>query len=149
MQNDTILKTCLNLFRFNMIRIVTIHMILKHVLKMFKQTCLNLFRFNMIQIVTIHTILKHFWTCWNMSKLVQIQYDIYCYNSYDSQTCLHLFRINMIWIDRILKHVKTGNQNMMKYSNIWANGTQNVCKSDSLDRFEQVERSKNILDFSI
>ena len=93
----------------------------------------------MIQIATIHANFKHVWTCWNMSKLVQIQYDIYCYNSYDSQTCLNLFRINMmqytirfdaiqfqtclnlfrinmIWIDTILKHVKTWNQNMTKYS---------------------------------
>ena len=107
------------------------------------QTCLNLFRFNMIWIVTIHVILKHVWTCWNMSKLVQIQHDMNCYNSYDSQTCLNLFRINMIRIDTILKHVKTWNQNMMKYSNIWANGTKNVWRqSDSLDRCEQVERSK-------
>ena len=28
-----------------------------------------------VTIVTIHTILKHVWTCLNMSKLVQIQYD--------------------------------------------------------------------------
>ena len=78
-----------------------------------------------------------------MSKLVQIQYDMNCYNSYDSQTCLNLFRINMIRIDTILKHVKTWNQNMMKYSNIWANGTKNVWRqSDSLDRCEQVEGSK-------
>ena len=32
----------------------------------------------------------------------------------------------MIWIDTIFKHVKTWNQNMMKYSNIWANGTKKV-----------------------
>ena len=43
------------------------------------QTCLNLFRFNMIRIVTIHTILKHVWTCWNMSKIVQVQYDMNWY----------------------------------------------------------------------
>ena len=42
------------------------------------QNCLNLFRFNMIWIVTI---LKHFWTCWNMSKLVQIQNYTNCYDS--------------------------------------------------------------------
>ena len=109
------------------------------------QTCLNLFRFNMIQIVTIHAILKHVWTCWNMSKLVQIQYDMNCYNSYDSQTCLNLFRINMIRIDMILKHVKTWNQNMTKYSKIWANGRWNVWwQSYSLDRCEQVERSKTL-----
>ena len=53
----------------------------------------------------------------------------------------------MIWIDTILKHVKTWNQNMTKYSKIWANGTKkrqkvNKPKSCSLDRFEQVERSK-------
>ena len=45
------------------------------------QTCLKLFRFNMIWIVTIHKILKHVWTCSNMSKLVQIKYDTNCYNS--------------------------------------------------------------------
>ena len=51
----------------------------------------------------------------------------------------------MIWIDTILKHVKTWNQNMMKYSNIWANGTKNVWRqSNSLDRCEQVERSKMV-----
>ena len=44
-------------------------------------TCSNMFRFNMIQIVTIHAILKYVWTCWNMSKLVQIQYDMNCYDS--------------------------------------------------------------------
>ena len=38
-------------------------------------------------------------------------------------TCSNLFRFNMIRIDTILKHVKPWNQNMMKYSNIWANGT--------------------------
>ena len=103
-------QTCLNLFRFNMMRIVTI---LKHV-----WTCSNmskLFRFNTIRIATI---LKHVWTCLNMSKLVQIQYDMNCYDSYDSQnvwTCLNmskLSRFNMIWIHMILnpnmfKHVKT------------------------------------------
>ena len=78
-----------------------------------------------------------------MSKLVQNQYDMNCY---DSQICLNLFRINMIRIDTILKHVKTRNENMTKYSKIWVNGTWNVLhwrrQSDSLDRCEQVERSK-------
>ena len=50
-----------------------------------------------------------------MSKLVQNQYDMNCY---DSQTCLDLFRINMIRIDTILKHVKTRNENMTKYTKI-------------------------------
>ena len=92
-------QTCLNLFRFNMIQIVTIHTtclnMMKHVLtclesiwyelKWFSntsehvQTCLNLFKFNMIRIVTI-------------------QYDTNCYDSYDSQTCPNLFRFNRIWI---------------------------------------------------
>ena len=69
-------------------------------LNMFKQTCQNLFRFNMIRIVTIHMILKHVWTCsesiWheslrfsNMSKLVQNQSDM---NWYDSQTCLNMLK---------------------------------------------------------
>ena len=54
-----------------------------------------------------------------MSKLVQIQYDTICYDSYDSQTCLNLFRImNMIRIDTILEHVKTGNENMVKFTKI-------------------------------
>ena len=49
-------------------------------------TCLNLFRFNMIQIVTIHAILKHVWTCSNMSKLVQNhEYDTNWYNSWTCQ----------------------------------------------------------------
>ena len=83
-------QTCLNLFRFNMIWIVTIHVILKHVWTCWNisehvETCLNLFRFNTIWIVTIHVILKHVWTCWNMSKLVQIQYDMNHYYSCDSQ----------------------------------------------------------------
>ena len=56
------------------------------------QSCLNLFRFNMIWIVTIHVILKHVWTCWNMSELVQIQYDTNCYDSYNSQTCLNMLK---------------------------------------------------------
>ena len=90
------------------------------------ETCLNLFRFYMIWIVMIHMILTDIWTCsnkhvktcsdsiwyellrfiWfsNMSELVQNQYDM---NRYDSQTCLNLFRINLIWIDMILKHVWT------------------------------------------
>ena len=146
---------------------------------MFKhvQTCLNLFRFNVIQIVAIFGILKHVWTCWNMSKLVQIQYDMNCYNSYNSQTCLNmfktwlkLFRFNMIWIvttHAILKHVWTY-WDMSKlvqnhYDTNWYNSYTcqdtkwkhdeilwNLSKrrkecfwqqSDSLDRFEQVERS--------
>ena len=52
------------------------------------QTCLNLFRFNMMQIATIHVILKHVWTFWNMSKLVQIQYDMNCYDSWSLGTLL-------------------------------------------------------------
>ena len=34
------------------------------------------------------------------------------------QTCLNLFRLNMIGIVMILKHVKTRNENMMKYTKI-------------------------------
>ena len=63
-------QTCLNLFRFNMIWIVTIHVILKHV-----WTCWNMSKHVQIQyiwIVMIHVILKHVWTCWNMTKIVQI-----------------------------------------------------------------------------
>ena len=56
------------------------------------QTCLNLFKFNMIWIVTIQMILKHVWTCTNISELVQIQYDMNCNDSCDSQTCLNMLK---------------------------------------------------------
>ena len=111
-------ESCLKLFRFNMIWIVMIHMIwsvtIHHVWTL-KQTCLNLFRLNLIWINTIHIILKHVWTCLNMSKLVQNQYDM---NWFYSKACLNLFVINMIWIDTILKDVKTWNEHMMKYTKI-------------------------------
>ena len=118
------------------------------------QTCLNLLRFNMIWILTIHRILKHVWTCSN--KHVQtcsgsIWYKLLLFIWFSNiseqvQTCLNLFRFNMIWIDTILKHVWTWNQNMMKYYKIWANGRRNVpWQSYSLDRCEQVERSKTHL----
>ena len=103
------------------------------------QTCLNLLRFNMIW---IDMILKHVWTCSNMSKLVQIQYDTNWYNSYDSQTCPNLFRINMIPIDTIFKHVKTWNQNMTKYSKKNQEMFFSWWQSYFLDRCEQVELSK-------
>ena len=89
----------------------------------------------MIQIVTISAIFKHVWTCWYMSKLVQIQYD-------------------MNWIHRILKHVWTRSNKQFRFNiiqivtihmilkhvwhvqtylnlsrfrmSIWANGTWNV-----------------------
>ena len=94
------------------------------------ETCLNLFRFNMIW---IDAILKHVWTCSNMSKLVQIQYDMNCYDSYDShrylnmfkQTCQNLFRFNMIrivTIHMILKHVWTCSESIwhesLRFSNM-------------------------------
>ena len=79
-----------------------------------------------------------------MSKFVQIQYDTNCYKSYDSETCLNLFRIKMIQIDTILKHVKTWNENMTKYSKIEQMADEMLRQSDSLDRFEQVERSKTV-----
>ena len=87
--------------------------------------------------MSLKKLAKHVWTCpkphpdsiwyellriiWfsNMSKLVQIQCDTNCYDSYDVQTCLNLFRCNM-------KHVKTWNKNMATYSKIWANGTKKV-----------------------
>jgi hypothetical protein len=90
------------------------------------QTCLNFFRFNMIQVVTIHAILKHVWTCWNMSILVQIQYDTNCYDSYDSQTCLNMFkqtclnffRFNMIQIVQFIWF-----SNMWTCSKMWFDST--------------------------
>ena len=41
-----------------------------------------------------------------MSKLVQIQYDTNCYNSYNSQTCSNMSKLVQI-NDMILKHVQT------------------------------------------
>ena len=37
----------------------------------------------------------------NMSKLVQIQYDMNCYSSYDSQTCLNMFKLVLTSLDSI------------------------------------------------
>ena len=77
-----------------------------------------------------------------MSKIVQIQHDMNCYDTYDSNTYLNLFRFNMIWIltiHMIPKH-RNWNRNMTKYYKIWANGKKKV--SDNLDRFKQVEESK-------
>jgi len=99
------LKTCLNLFRFNMIRIVTIQYDLNCYDSYDSQTCLNLYRFNMIWIVTI-------------------QYDTNCYDSYDSQTCLNLFRFKwFIWFSNMSKLVLNCNT---KFCKIWVNGTK--CK---------------------
>ena len=66
-------QTCSDSIWYELIRFLNMS---EHV-----QTCLNLFRFNMILIVTIHRILKHVWTCldsiWyelihflNMSRLI-------------------------------------------------------------------------------
>ena len=157
-------KTCLNLFRLIMIRIVTIHtcsqtcpnMTTSYVANWYdciischlwydSQTCLILFRINVIWIITIH--MRFIWFS-NMSEHVQ--------------TCLNLFRINMIWIYTILKYCQNMmkytkclwcnliqsyhflsslksylnmsrlvlNHNMMKYSNIWANGGKKVDDDD-------------------
>ena len=98
-------ETCLNLFRFNMIWIVTIHAILKRV-----WTCLNMFRFNMIRIVTIHGILKHVWTCSDSIWYELLQFMWFSNMSEHVETCLNLFRFNMIWIvtiHMILKHALT------------------------------------------
>ena len=81
-------------------------------------------------------ILKHVWTCSG-----SIRYELLWFIWFLNMS--ELVHKKMIRIDAILKHVRTWNQNMMKYSNIWANGTKNVWRqSDSLDRWEQVERSK-------
>ena len=44
------------------------------------------------QFLSLKKFTEHVWTCSNMSKLVQIQYDTNCYNSCDSQTCLNMFK---------------------------------------------------------
>ena len=81
------------------------------------QTCLNLFWFNMIQIVMIHMILKHVWTCSESLWYELIQF------------------LNMSGLE-----IKTW-WNTLK---IWANGRKNLWQqSHSLDRCEQVERSKS------
>ena len=82
------------------------------------QTCLNLFRFNMILIVTIHRILKHVWTC-----LDSIWYELIHF--------LNMSRLEMKTWWNTLKLSKWH----MKCHWHWR-------QSYSLDRFEQVERSK-------
>ena len=81
-----------------------------------------------------------------MSSLVQNQYDM---NYYDSQACLNLFRTNMINVSRL--EMKTW-RNTLKLSK-WHKESLHWhwrwhwhwhwhWQSYSLDRFEQVERSK-------
>ena len=65
--------TCLDSIWYELLWFIGFSNMSEHV-----ETCLNLFRFN---VIWIDTILKHVWTCSNMSILVQIQYDINCYNS--------------------------------------------------------------------
>ena len=48
------------------------------------------------------------------------------------QTCLNLFRINMIRIDTILKHVKTRNENMTKYTKIEQMAQRSALKTTKL-----------------
>ena len=95
------------------------------------ETCLNLFRFN---VIWIDTILKHVWTCSNMSKLVQIQYDTNCYNSGDPQTCLNMFKHEYISLQQqvsdMFQHVQTCSRitwivtihiilNLNKFRHVW------------------------------
>ena len=135
------------------------------------QTCLILFRFNMIWIVAIYTILKHVWTCSNLSILVQIQYDTNCYNLCNSQTCMNMLKhvqtcSDSIWYE-LLRFIGFLNLSKTCSDSIWHELIQFLnmsrlemktwwntlklskwtksffqLKSDSLDRFEQVERSK-------
>ena len=63
---------------------------------------------------------------------------IYICLAYPSQTCLNLFRINVIRIDTILKHVMTRNENMMKYSKIWANGRKKVLDDKAIPWIAQL-----------
>ena len=99
------------------------------------------------------------------STLVQNQYDM---NWYDSQTCLNLFRINVIWIDMILKYVYSYSNSLwyelIQFLNMsrlemktWWNSLKlskwheevSNWKIDSLDCFEQVERSKSLKNWAL
>ena len=72
-----------------------------------------------------------------MSKLVLMQYDTNCYDSFHSQTCLTFSEsINMIRIDTIFKHDEILKNLAKWHKESWR-------QSDSLDHFEEVERSKN------
>ena len=113
MQFDIILKTSLEIFYNNAIWYDSVNMsglvIILWPFDMILQTCsvLHYKLINFSELVwTCLNLSELVWTClWrflNMSKLVQNQHDMNCY---DSQTSLNLFRINMIWIDVILKHV--------------------------------------------
>ena len=122
-----------------------------------------------VSILVTQKISKHVWTCLGMSGHVRICQDMsWSYktsntNWFDSTNLSRL--VILLWYDLIwfFKHVQTCcnvmiqfdmaiyvsnmsrlvlNHKMTKYSNIWENGTKKVPRqSDSLDRFEQVERS--------
>ena len=84
----------------------------------------------------------------NMSEHVQTCSDSIWYESLWFVRFLNMSKLVQNQYYMILKHVKTWNQNMTKYSKIWANGTKkrqkvNKPKSCSLDPFEQVKQSKN------
>ena len=99
------------------------------------QTCLNMLKHvqtcSDLWIVMIHVILKHVWTCWNMSELVQVQYDTNCYNSCDSQTCLNMFKhvwtcsdsiwyelLRFMWFSNMSEHAETC-LNLFRFNMIW------------------------------
>ena len=123
------------------------------------QTCLNLVRFNMIQIATIHAILKHVWTCWNTSKLVQIQYDMNCYLSYDSQTCLNMFKhvktcsdsiwyqlLQFMWFSNMSEPVETC-LNLFKFIMIWIDAIfKHVWTCSNLSKLVQIQYDMNWCD---
>ena len=66
-----------------------------------------------------------------MSKLVQIQYDMNCYNSCDSQTCLNMLKhvwtcsdsiwyelLQFLWFSTMSEHVETC-LNLFRFNMIW------------------------------
>ena len=130
-------ETCSDSIWYKLLQFIEFSNMSEHV-----QTCLNLFRFIMILIVTIHAILKHVWTCSNMSKLVQIQYDMNCYDSCVSQTCSGSTWYELIqFLNMSRLEMKTW-WNTLKLSKWHKKVFFLALKSNSLDRFEQVERSK-------
>ena len=94
----------------------------------------------MIPIVTINTILKHVWTCWNMSKLVQIQYDMNCYDSYTQYVL-----ISKGPISKTSQISGFSKQWLVKFSKLSNNLFCSIFLSNPLVNFFKLSKSKWLL----
>ena len=106
---DTILQTCPDMSRLSILS----RLVLDHKMTKYSKIWANMPKTSDVNGYDSRNLLIPRFS--NISKLVQNLYDM---NWYYSQACLNLFRIDMIRIDTILKHVKTRNENMTKYTKI-------------------------------